>query len=50
VFYSDVQDALIQIPVALGAPFGTVSQTRNVGDGKYYGAEASHHRQPDAER
>ena len=41
VFYSDVRDALISIPVALGAPFGTVSQTRNVGDGKYYGAEAS---------
>ena len=41
VFYSDVRDALISIPVALGAPFGTVSQTRNVGDGEYYGAEAS---------
>ena len=41
VFHSDVQDALIAIPVALGAPFGTVSQTRNVGDGEYYGAEAS---------
>lgn len=41
VFYSDVRDALIQIPVALGAPFGTVNQTRNVGDGEYYGAEAS---------
>nr|WP_295107205.1 TonB-dependent receptor [uncultured Caulobacter sp.] len=41
VFYSDVRDALIAIPVALGAPFGTVSQTRNVGDGEYYGAEAS---------
>lgn len=41
VFYSDVQDALIQIPVALGPPFGTVSQTRNAGDGEYYGAEAS---------
>lgn len=41
VFYSDVQDALIQIPVALGAPFGTVSQTRNAGKGEYYGAEAS---------
>jgi len=41
VFYSDVQDALIQIPVALGPPFGTVSQTRNAGSGEYYGAEAS---------
>jgi iron complex outermembrane receptor protein len=39
VFYSDLKDALIQIPVA--APgFGTVNQTRNVGDGHYYGFEA----------
>lgn len=41
VFRSDLTDALIQIPVALGAPFGTVNQTRNVGDGNYYGAEFS---------
>src|SRR5262249_15586184 len=30
-FYSDVDDALIQTPVALGAPFGTVNQTKNAG-------------------
>ncbi len=41
VFHSDLEDALIQIPVALGPPFGTVTQTRNVGDGEYYGAELS---------
>ena len=40
VFYSDIEDALIQIPVALGAPFGTVNQTKNAGSGKYYGVEA----------
>ncbi|MBI1360957.1 MAG: TonB-dependent receptor [Alphaproteobacteria bacterium] len=39
VFYSDLQDALIQIPVALGPPFGTVNQTKNAGDASYYGAE-----------
>ncbi len=39
VFYSDLKDALIQIPVQLGPPFGVVSQTRNAGDGEYYGAE-----------
>jgi iron complex outermembrane receptor protein len=39
-FYSDIGDALIQIPVALGAPFGTVNQTKNAGSGKYYGVEA----------
>ncbi|WP_293403184.1 TonB-dependent receptor [Phenylobacterium sp.] len=39
VFYSDIEDALIQVPVALGPPFGTVNQTRNAGDGEYYGAE-----------
>lgn len=39
LFYSDIQDALIQVPVALGPPFGTVNQTRNAGDGEYYGGE-----------
>lgn len=39
IFYSEVQDALIQIPVALGPPFGTVSQTKNAGSGEYYGGE-----------
>jgi iron complex outermembrane receptor protein len=38
-FYSDIKDALIQIPVALGPPFGTVNQTKNAGDGKYMGFE-----------
>lgn len=41
VFYSDLTDALIQIPVDLGAPFGVVSQTRNAGTGEYYGVEAA---------
>jgi iron complex outermembrane receptor protein len=40
VFYSDLQDALIQVAVVV-PPFGSVNQTRNLGDGKYYGAEAS---------
>lgn len=39
VFYSDLRDALIQIPVDLGPPFGVVNQTRNAGSGEYYGAE-----------
>lgn len=39
LFYSDIEDALIQVPVALGPPFGTVNQTRNAGDGEYYGGE-----------
>lgn len=41
LFYSDLKDALIQVPVALGPPFGTVSQTKNAGDGEYYGGEVS---------
>jgi iron complex outermembrane receptor protein len=41
VFYSDLTDALISIPVVLPAPFGTTTQTKNAGDGKYYGAEMS---------
>jgi iron complex outermembrane receptor protein len=40
VFYSDVQDALIQIPVAV-AGFGTVNQTKNAAKGRYYGFETS---------
>ncbi|MDZ4762403.1 MAG: TonB-dependent receptor [Alphaproteobacteria bacterium] len=39
LFYSDIENALIQIPVALGPPFGNVSQTRNAADGEYYGGE-----------
>lgn len=41
VFYSDLDDALIQIPVNLGPPFGVVNQTRNAGSGRYYGLEAT---------
>lgn len=39
VFYTDLKDALIQIPVAVPG-FGTVNQTKNAGDGRYYGFEA----------
>lgn len=41
LFYSRLNNALIQIPVQLGAPFGVVNQTKNVGKGDYYGAEIS---------
>lgn len=41
VFYSDVQDALVQVPVVQPAPFGTVNQTRNAASAEYYGAELS---------
>jgi iron complex outermembrane receptor protein len=40
VFYSDLKDALIQIPVTVTG-FGTVNQTKNAGDGNYYGFEGS---------
>jgi iron complex outermembrane receptor protein len=40
VFYSDLQDALIQIPVFVNG-FGTVNQTKNAAKGRYYGAEGS---------
>jgi iron complex outermembrane receptor protein len=40
VFYSDLKDALIQIPVLVPG-FGTVNQTKNAADGEYYGFEAS---------
>lgn len=40
VFYSDLKDALIQIPVAVPG-FGNVNQTKNAADGEYYGFEAS---------
>lgn len=39
VFYSDVADALLQVPVGYAAPLGAQNQTKNVGDAKYYGAE-----------
>lgn len=41
VFHSNVKDALVQVPVVLAAPFGTVNQTRNVGEADYYGLELS---------
>lgn len=40
VFYSDLKNALIQIPVAVPG-FGNVNQTKNAADGEYYGFEAS---------
>jgi len=40
VFYSDLKNALIQIPVVVPG-FGTVNQTKNAADGEYYGFEAS---------
>jgi iron complex outermembrane receptor protein len=39
VFYTDLKDALIQVPVAVTG-FGIVNQTKNAGDGHYYGFEA----------
>ncbi|MDX9998624.1 MAG: TonB-dependent receptor [Phenylobacterium sp.] len=42
VFYADLQNALIQIPVVVPG-FGTVNQTKNAADGHYYGFEASAH-------
>ena len=40
VFYSDLDDALVQAPVSFPAPIGNVNQTRNAGAASYYGAEA----------
>lgn len=40
VFYSDLKDALIQIPVNVPG-FGNVNQTKNAADGEYYGVEGS---------
>lgn len=37
-FYSDLQDALIQIPVSVPG-FGNVNQTKDAADGRYYGFE-----------
>lgn len=39
VFYSDIEDALVQVPVALPAPFGTVNQTRNAASAEISGVE-----------
>lgn len=41
-FYSDLRDALTSVTVTLPAPIGgPFSQTQNIGDGSYSGAEAS---------
>lgn len=40
-FYSDVRNALIQVPVSFPPPIGQVNQTRNVGSGDYFGLEAA---------
>lgn len=40
VFYSDLKDALIQIPVNVSG-FGNINQTKNAAKGEYYGFEAS---------
>jgi iron complex outermembrane receptor protein len=39
VFRSEIDDALIQVPVLLAAPFGLTQQTRNVGAGEITGIE-----------
>lgn len=39
VFYSDLKNALIQIPVSVPT-FGVVNQTKNAAKGEYYGFEA----------
>ena len=42
IFYSKITDALLSVQTVFGAPINaTLSQTRNVGDGHYYGAELS---------
>ena len=39
LFRSRIEDALIQVPVLLPAPFGLTQQTRNVGEGEITGLE-----------
>lgn len=40
LFYSDIRDALLSVPVVFGAPINaTLNQTRNVGEGRYTGIE-----------
>ncbi len=47
LFYSRLTDALISVPVPFGTPINaTLNQTRNVGDGRYYGVELSAETQP----
>jgi iron complex outermembrane receptor protein len=42
VFFSQVEDALLSVPVVFGTPISaTLNQTRNVGNGHYHGAELS---------
>ncbi len=41
IFYSDIEDALVQVPVALAPPFGTVNQTRNAASAEITGIELS---------
>ena len=39
IFYADLQDALVQVPVTFPAPIGNVNQTRNASEGSFYGFE-----------
>jgi iron complex outermembrane recepter protein len=39
IFYSDLEDALVQVPVAFPPPVGNVNQTRNAAKGSFYGFE-----------
>lgn len=39
LFYSDIDDALVQVDVDFGAPIGVQQQTRNVASAQYYGGE-----------
>lgn len=41
LFYSDLRNALIQVPVVLPLPYGSTNQTRNAGRGEYAGGEVS---------
>jgi iron complex outermembrane receptor protein len=41
IFYADLQDALVQVPVTFPAPIGNVNQTRNASEGSFYGFEAA---------
>jgi len=41
LFYSDVDDALVQVSVDFGPPIGVQQQTRNVASAQYYGGEFS---------
>ncbi len=39
LFYSDIDDALVQVNVDFGAPIGVQGQTRNLASAQYYGGE-----------